>query len=361
MATPLTYIEAPARAPRPMTSLDVIPVHEVSNEHFVGYQFVADPCGFPNPLPKDCYIQIGSTAGTAKTFSDPGNPVVTQVFGAYQGIECFLNGGLDEFRAVAERMLLAGEYRVVDGAIAALLASTATATTPATATTVAQALGVLESTLAAQVPGLGYIYMGPLAATYAVMNNLLMPSLDGRLTTYLGTPVVVLSEPSMALTMYASGAINLWRGPVVVTDTPTWTENMGSALAERLYSLAIECDAWKITFTAPTGTSNPPPDEPDEDLEMILGSIPSSPIPDGTDTTIITQTNVTPQNEVFLWYSVNGGAATNAGEMTQTNTHEFVWNVVGDSTGPGDSVEVWSVSNWDGADVESNHITIEVT
>jgi hypothetical protein len=94
---------------------------------------------------------------------------------------------------------------------------------------------------------------------------------------------------------------------------------------------------------------------------MNLGSIPSSPIPDGTDVTIIVQTNVTPENEVILWYSVNGDPAVEAGEMTETGSHEYVWNVVGDSTTTGDSVEVWAISEFDGADVESNHITIEVT
>lgn len=357
MATPLTWIEAPARDLRPNRSLDVIPVHDVSNEHFVGYQYMADPCGFPSMLPQDCYITYGPAEGTPKGFEDPGNPVTTDVFGAYQGIECFLNGGLPDFRALAERMLEAGEHRVVDGRIVGLLGGAA-ATVPASASTIEGAIGILEQYLALEVPGQGYIYMGPVAATFAVSRNLIIRNLDGTLETYLGTPVVVLTEPSAAGTVWASGPINLWRGPLVVTDAPGWTTNMGRALAERLYSMSIECGAWKTTFTAPAGDT--PPDDPDENLTMLLGSIPSSPIPDGTDATMIVQTNVVPQNEVFLWFSVNGGPDTLAGEMTQIDTHQFVWNVVGDSTTVGDSVEVWAVSDWDSAPVESNHITIEV-
>jgi hypothetical protein len=357
MATPLTWIEAPARPPRPNTSLDVIPVTEVSNEHFVGFQFHPLPCGFPKPLPQDCYIQYGPAAGTEKGFDDLGEPVITEVFGVYQGIECFLNGGLDNFRQAAMDLLEAGEHRVVDGRLAGML-NGATPTAPATAGSIEAAIAVLEEYLALEIPGQGYIFMGPIAATFAASAHLLIRNLDGTLETYLGTPVVVLTEPSAAGFIYASGPVNIWRGPVEVVDAPGWTTNMGRALAERLYTLAIECGAWKIGFVADTGGNAP--EDPDEDLVMLLGSIPSSPIPDGSDATIIVQTNVVPQNEVYLWFSVNGDPAVEAGEMTQTETHEFVWNVVGDSSTVGDSVEVWAVSDWDGVDVESNHIIIEV-
>ena len=250
MTIPLTYVEAPDREPRPNTSLDVLPITDVAASHFVGYTYVADPCAFPNPLPKDCYIQIGPTAGTAKTFGGIGNEVITQIFGAYQGIECQLNGDMDgEFRELAQRVLENGEHRVVDGALAAILATAAAATTPATATTITSAIGVLEQYLAGQVPGQGYIYLTPLAATFAAANHLLLVGLSGELTTHLGTPVVVLTEPSMVNVAYASGPVHLWRGPVTVNNAPNVTVNKARAIAERLYSLNVECGAWKITFT----------------------------------------------------------------------------------------------------------------
>ena len=357
MATPLTWIEAPARQKRPYTSLDVIPIHEVSNEHFVGYQYMADPCGFPSMLPQDCYVTYGPAEGTPKGFEDLGNPVVTDVFGAYQGIECYLNGGVDEFRALAERMLLNGEHRVVDGRLVGLLGG-ATATTPAAAATIEGAIGLLEQYLALEVPGQGYLYMGPVAATFAVSKNLLIRNIDGSLETYLGTPVIVLTEPSAAGTVWASGPVNLWRGPVVTTDAPDWTVNTARAIAERLYSLTIECGAWKTTFTAPTIVTNPaePPVDP---MQITLGSIPSSPIPDGTTTTIIAQTTEDPDGDITLHYSINGDPEQSA-LMTQTETHQFVYAVVGNQTGPGDSVELWATGVYNGDPAESNHITIEV-
>jgi len=282
------------------------------------------------------------------------------VFGAYQGIECFLNGGLDDFRAIAQRVLEAGEHHIVDSGITHALEVAATVLTPA-ATTITSAIATMEQKLAEQVPGQGYIYLSPAAATYAATANLLVRELDGTLTTYLGTPVVILTESTGPASVYASGPVNIWRSPINVVDAPNVTVNLGAAIAERLYAVSIECKAWKLTFTIPASTGGPPPGDEEGELEMILGSIPASPIPDGTDATIIVQTNVTPTAEVFLHYAVNGGAEVTAGEMTETNPHEFVWNVQGNATGPGDSVEVWAVSVFDGADVESNHIVIEVT
>jgi hypothetical protein len=212
----------------------------------------------------------------------------------------------------------------------------------------------LEQYLALEIPGQGYIYMGPAAATYAVNNHLLIRNLDGTLETYLGTPVVVLTEPSQAGTVWASGPVNLWRGPVEVHDAPAWTLNMGRALAERLYSLSIECGAWKTTFTPPA--SEDPGEEP-EDLTLQIGTQPSSPIPDGTDVTITVNTNQPPDDEVYLWYRINGGTWTDAGEMTQVTPTQFVQNVDGTLTSAGDVVDLYAKSGT----VQSATITVNVT
>lgn len=359
MVIPTTWIEAPPRAPRPNTSLDVVPVHDVSNEHFVGFEFQPDPCGFPKALPQGCYVQYGPTSDTEKGFDDPGNSVVTDVFGVYQGIECYLNGGPDSFREIAGRILTAGEHRIVDGRIAGLL-SGSTPTTPATAATIEGAIGLLEQYLALEIPGQGYLYMGPLAATFAASKHLIIREPDGTLITNLGTPVVVLTEPSSAGFIYASGPINIWRGPVITTDTTSWTINTAQALAERLYSVAIECGAWKVAFAPPIAGGEEGPGSGDA-LTLNLGSSPSSPIPAGTDVTITVNTNVAPSDEVYLWYSINGDPSVDAGEMTQTGTLEFVWEAQGGLVAAGDSVEIWAASQYAGDYVESNHITIDVT
>lgn len=354
MALPAVWVEAPVRKPRPNTILDVIPVRDAP-DHFAGVQYQTVPCVFPSNVTDGCAVTIGP-APTAKTFGADATDLSTAAFAVYAGVECFLNGGIANFREVAEQVLTLGEYRAVETQVLPFLAL-GTAITPVP-TTIVEAIADLERALANNVPGQGYIFMGAASATYAASESLLVRNLDGTLSTLLGTPVVVLTSPNLT-GIYASGPMTLWRGDLQINDAPLISTNKGRALAERTWAVTIECGAWKVAFVAPS--SDQPPDNPGDDLEMLLGSIPSSPIPDGTDTTIIVQTNVAPQEEVFLWYAVNAGPDTLAGEMTQVDTHEFVWNVIGDSTTTGDSVEVWAVSEWDNSPVESNHITIEVT
>lgn len=360
MALPLTWVEAPARLPRPNTSLDVIPVRDVSADHFVGFQYMADPCVMPTDLPESCYIQVGDPADTEKDFGDVPEAVTTDVFGVYAGIECFLNGGIEDFVDMSRRVLTNGEYYAVDQRLAAIIQAASSPTIPATAPDIVTMIGILETALANNVPGQGYIYLSPALATLAVANYVVFRNLDGTLETGLGTKIVVVTGPSLAVTGYASGQPTLWRSPINAASAPAWTTNRGRGLAERLYSLTIECGVWRTAY-APVVNNPPNEPPPGEDLVMLLGSIPSSPIPDGTDTTIIVQTNVTPTDEVNMFFSVNGGATNGPNEMTQTNPHEFVYNATGDYSGPGDSVEVWAVSEWEGVDVESNHITILVT
>lgn len=101
--------------------------------------------------------------------------------------------------------------------------------------------------------------------------------------------------------------------------------------------------------------------DPGDELQMVLGSIPSSPIPDGTDVTAVVQTNQAVTEDIEVWYSLNGGPDTLAGVATQVDTLQFVFNADESITVTGDSVEVWAVTTFDGSPVESNRITIEVT
>jgi hypothetical protein len=327
MTTPLTWIEAPARTPRPNRSLDVIPVEDVSGEHFIGFEYVADPCVFPNPVPQDCYVQIGPAAGSSKSFGSPNDWVATEVFGAYQGIECFLNGGIDDFQAIAQRVLEAGDHHVVDGAITAMLsAGSGTALTPPTSD-VRGAIAALEQQLAEQVPGMGYIFLSPLVATYAIADHLLDDDdmNHGALTTHLGTPVVILTEASMKAVAYASGPINVWRGPVTVAQGPDLTHNKGSALAERLYSVAIECGMWQVNVPTP-GTTDCPDCDP---AASAITYSPPSPVhlDDVLDVTVVFNTpQATPPQLWVNWgpsgwmHDVDFGTDVNGDGLTWENS-----------------------------------------
>ncbi len=358
MSTPTVWTEAPAHQPRSNTLLDLIEVRPFPDGRPMSVDHYGDNCAFPTLLPQECYINVGAAQGTDKDFDGYACFYTSETFGVFSGIECYLNGDLTEQETLTRNRLENGASFVIESIVQGAVA--AGATSAGAATSVVAALALLEDVLGLNVNAQGIIWMSPGMATTAAAENLLIrDALSGNLTTYVGTPVVVSGAfPSTA--MYATGPVHLWGSDVVYTEAPAQNTNRFRTLAERIFALDIECGAWSVASTSPT--NNPPPPPPvGEDLVMTLGSIPSSPIPDGTDTTIIVHTNVAPTDEVYLWFAVNGGAHVLAGEMTQTGTLEFVWNVQGDQTTTGDSVEVWSVSLYGGVSVESNHITIEVT
>lgn len=226
-----------------------------------------------------------------------------------------------------------------------------------------EALARVEQALAANI-GSGVIHMSPAMATR--LAKYLEPRGGRQYTRGMGTPVVVgAGYPDGAVV--ATAPLFGYRGEIFNSssrpgDLVDRAYNWMNAIAERTFLVGFDpCPVYKATVTIPAPTTQNPPVEPGTDLVINLGSIPASPIPDGSDATIIAQTNQAPTAEVILWYAVNGGAAVEAGEMTQVDAQEFVWNVQGDATGPGDSVELWAISEFDGDDVESNHIVIEVT
>jgi hypothetical protein len=169
---------------------------------------------------------------------------------------------------------------------------------------------------------------------------------------------VILTEPTMLNVAYASGPVNIWRGQVEVNEAPDWTHNMGRALAERLYSLAIECGVWKITFTPPASSDEPGGGGGEtETLTLAIGTIPSSPVPVGTDVTVNVQSNIVPVDEVHLFYRINAGAWVDHGEMSQSTPTEFVDEADGALTVAGDVVELYAESG----STTSPTITVNVT
>jgi hypothetical protein len=179
----------------------------------------------------------------------------------------------------------------------------------------------------------------------------------GRLWTANGTPVIATaaaSDSQLSIigypTVYSSGA-------AVVINAIDHSVNQQMAIAERIYAIAVDCAfVFSYTVVAPTG-DDPGPGEQPEPLELLIGTIPASPIPDGTDTTVTVQSNREPDDEVFLWFRVNGGAWTDNGEMTQVNPQEFVENLNGTLAASGDTFDLYAKS---GTTV-SPTITINVT
>jgi hypothetical protein len=316
-------------------------------------QYLSDGCDWPSLAPGLCW---GTVSTGDKTFNglDVEQGIIP-VFAQYAGVECYLGQGADaEYAARAKRLLLDTEEHEVE---AALIAWAEAGPVSGTATKLATAIAAADEYADQKYIGLPVIIMSRFMAVIADAEGVLHRDKDsGDLTTINGTPVVT-SWVSAADKISVIGWPTVYASEVVANGVTNPTQNRELALAERIYAIAVDClFRAVITVTLAVSDEEPEPD-PDEDLVITLGSIPSSPIPDGSDATIIAQTNVVPDDDVILHYKINGGADTAAGEMTQTNPHEFVWDVQGDLTTTGDSVEVWAESGT----TESNHITIEVT
>lgn len=354
----LDLLEAPPASPIRggiMAAANVVdsPNNEFLHQHGV-IQTVT--CGVPAQAPYDCFTNVpipdadkdphGVWFGEATTFS------------LYFGVECYLqaNENDQEFIERARQGLIAGEGAGIEVIGQDLLNEI----TPETIveSNLVDAIGRAELLAGNNWGHLPTIFMDRMTATRAIAAHAVFPGLDWTLTTGQGTPVVNAGGFTKQNAIWVTGEVSIVRGPINVARAVHPTLNREMVIAERSYGLWVDCGGFMVEFTGPTpGGQNPDPTP----LVMLLGSIPSSPIPDGTDTTITVQTNVTPSAEVYLYYAVNGDPPQQAGEMTQVTPHEFVWNVVGDSTGPGDTVEVWAVTQYDGDSVESNHIEIDVT
>jgi hypothetical protein len=357
MADPMVLVPTPTRPPRKGGLKAIVGDFIVTARlgAAANVQYLSEGCAFPSVAPGLCWGTVQTGDKTADGISVENG--ITSIFGQYAGVECFLDFQSDrEYAQRATNNLERGEHSEIE----AVLAGWAAGGTAGSTGSIVAAVGAADQYADQRYTGLPVILMNRGTAVLAAAEGAIDGDFEsGLMYTANGTPVLA-SWVVPANKIFVIGWPTVYVSETTTTTAKDLTTNVEMAIAERLYAVAVDClFRAVITVTLPAD-SEPPPDG-EGPLTILLGSIPSSPIPDGTDATIIAQTNVVPTGEVILWYSVNGGADVEAGEMTQTDTHSFVWNVVGDSTTTGDSVEVWAVSEWDGSDVESNHITIEVT
>jgi hypothetical protein len=359
MADPMVLVPTPTRPARKGGIKSIVDgfVTTARLGAAANVQYLSEGCGFPSVAPGLCWGTVTTGDKTADGISVTNG--ISSIFAQYAGVECFLDVRSSSDYAERARLIL---ERGEDSEIEANLVGWADAgAVEGTGAGITNAIAAAEEWADQKYIGLPVIIMSrSLAVKAAAEGSIDGNHESGKAWTINGTPILATwTAPEDKI--FVIGWPTIYASEFLVNTARDLTTNVEMAIAERLYGIAVDCSfRAEITVTAPVAADPQEPD-PDEPLEMNLGSIPSSPIPDGRDTTIIVQTNVTPQNEVVLWYAVNGGAPVEAGEMTETGSHEYVWNVIGDSTTTGDSVEVWAVSEFDSAPVESNHIIVEVT
>lgn len=357
MAGPKVTIAPPERKPRVGGIKSVIGEFSAA-PHLAAaeaLQWVNDGCEFPKAAPGLCYVPNPVTGNKTYAGIDSAEG---PIFALYQGVQCYLGADTD-YDSRARALLEQGEDRGVEEVLWEWATSKAL---PEPTTTLLDAIAKADETADTLYLGQPVLLMSRRVAAWARAAKALFGDEEtGRLWTANGTPVIATGAASDTQ-LFVMGWPTVYASDFVVVRAINPTVNQEMALAERVYGIAVDCEwVFSLAVTAPAGTGTDPDPDPGTPLVMTLGSIPSSPVPDGTDVTAVVQTNQPITEDIHIWYSLNGGPDTDAGAATQVDTLEFVFNADESITVTGDSVEVWATTTFDGNPVESNRITIEVT
>lgn len=244
----LLTIEAPAITGKPRGGL--IQVANVIDQTdgvytYNGVTYESALCG-PNR-------RVPTVEGTEKIFDITGTNSSVQ-FGVYRGVEGpILTHYGDSERAVTEAFNN-GESWAVERAIQELVLNTKATDitpTPGTAlTNVKEAIGLLEQYAQDNYVGLPLIHGNRIATT--IIPDLQVDKDTWRMHTVHGTPIANgggyysvgpgRTAAARQAWLFVTGQVNIFRGPLrTYGDAPALKQNREFALAERTYSVTIEC------------------------------------------------------------------------------------------------------------------------
>jgi hypothetical protein len=350
MSNPTTTVPTPVRKERRggIKSVvgDFVPAERLAVA--TNLQWVADNCDFPKAAPGLCYAEIPVTGSKEFGGLSVGDG---PIFALYAGVKCYLGNDTD-YAERARAQLEAGEGRGVEEVLWEY-GMTKGGTGPAQTSWVA-AIGQADEAADTLYVGRPVIMLSRFAAVQARAAKAIFGDEEGNLWTANGTPVIA-SAAATDTALIVFGWITVYASSLIATEAPDPITNQELALAERVYGIAVDCN-FALHYAVTVAVADPPDDD-EPALALTIGTEPSSPIPDGTDVTVTIHANVTPTDEVFLWYRINGGIWTNNGETTEVDPLTFVENLDGTLANPGDVFDLYAQS---GTTV-SPTITINVT
>lgn len=243
--------------PPPLTGgvLSVATVIEVTDLHeLMGVQAQTDACATVQEWTEDW---CDMTPGAPKVFDALFDETTGDPFAVYAGVACDLQR-MDESETRARNRLLMAESRSVDHHIDALLATDADVDLGGPFP-FEQAVGAAEAFAATVYGGAATLLVPRLFLPCGCANGLLSRNLDGSLTTCGGSRVAPLTTPvavpvvAETGTMYVTGSIVLFRGPInsfsvpqQVTNDVTGAFSPARALAERIYVPIFDCLTAKV-------------------------------------------------------------------------------------------------------------------
>lgn len=320
----LDLLEIPPLVPIRGGLLANATVYDSPNNEFLHQTGIVQrsTCEVPQQAPYDCFTNIpipDAPKDPHGLFSSE-----TTTFSLYFGVDCWLqpNENDQEFMQRAREGLIAGEsagIEVIGQDLLNLITDTETAIG------IVDAIGKAERYAGNKWGHLPTLFMDREVATDAIAAHVAFPGLDWTLTTGQGTPIVNAGGFSAQSAIWVTGPVSLMRGPINVYRAVHPTLNREMAIAERSYSLWIDCGGLKVTITAAAQQNQDPP--PGTPLALTIGTIPSSPVGHGTDVTVQIHSNYAPPAEVILYAAdAPAGPWTSLGEMTEITSHEYVSN-----------------------------------
>lgn len=254
MVNPRTLVAAPQRRPYQGGLLSVANVIDSADPHIAqGVEYDSLACAMPVPAPGLCWSTITFADGTTK--DDVSAPVTTQAqmtFALYAAVECFAYAG-DDYDQQARDLLTNGETVGVEAAFYDQYLSKLTPVTAPSANVVS-AVGLAEQLLGAQYPGLGLIHMNRYVTNLAASAFVVGGGLTAQETPVANGAGYVDALTALAVTeqseLFATGQVTIWRSPIQVTKVTEPTLNTTLAIAERIYSLSVDCFDLAVNFGA---------------------------------------------------------------------------------------------------------------
>lgn len=229
------YYESPARLDRRGGIRDFAEF-SIDNRLALGVtaQFESLGCDFPVDDVRLCYVNVGTQADKTREGIDTLTALVP-TFGLYAGIECFLDGG-DDFEDRAKAALLGGEDRGLEKRLNTWVQTLSSNAASSLLDAIAKADENADDTYI----GGHLILMNRGDAVRAKAQGALDYQ-NGKLVTANGTPVLASGQVTVS-TVTPIGSLAVHHSDVLTSYSPMVTTNRQMAIAERVYSILVDCN-----------------------------------------------------------------------------------------------------------------------
>lgn len=284
-------VTGPTRAPHRFGLFSAVPVVDLTDPHAqMGVQWEPLTCARPKVVGDGCPCPPN------KEFEPAPGVHQAEPFVVMGSWACGLPGNsIAEAQRRARRHLELGEQHAVEWAVWTGDASAAPwfahESTPTLGTVhcATDLLATVEAHAASHYVGAPLLHLPRSVVPYLDADGLLTTVSGQRLETRYGTPVIAgagyteantgpggVPAPAGAFWVYATGAMQIWRGPVITPPDPTAgfsrCNNDFVALAERIYLVGWDCFTAAVLFEPCCDCGPPTPPPPPAPAAQLVAS-----------------------------------------------------------------------------------------